>query len=166
MLLRCYAEKHRDRYPWYAGVTVSDEWLFYSNFRRWMSSQEWKGLQLDKDLIGDGTIYSESTCLMVTPEVNSFMKEKDGGWGRHPVGVKLDPGGKYNARVTAGRRVISLGYFHTLDEARLAWIRGKAESAVELASRQSNPVVANALLAYASRLMEGEPINKVAEVSE
>lgn len=74
MLTRCYSEAfHRNR-PSYRGCTVCKDWLVFSNFKDWMSRQNWDGNALDKDLVGNGNkIYSPDTCVFVSPELNSFL---------------------------------------------------------------------------------------------
>lgn len=75
MIRRCYSENSSKRNPAYEMVSVCQEWLVYSNFKRWMESKEWIGLSLDKDILGDGNLYSEKTCVFVPSEVNSFFAE-------------------------------------------------------------------------------------------
>lgn len=90
MLLRCYSEKFQLKSPSYRGVTVCDEWLTFSNFKRWMENQDWQGKQLDKDLLSRSVkIYSPETCCFVSSMVNNFVKppakNKD-----LPQGVRLN----------------------------------------------------------------------------
>jgi len=77
MIRRCY-KSHCKEYRWYGakGVTVCDEWRNdYQKFLDWALSNGWqKGLQLDKDIKGDGKLYSPETCSFVTALVNSNNK--------------------------------------------------------------------------------------------
>ncbi len=70
---RCYNPK-RLCYKYYGaiGVTVCEEWLTsYHVFFQWAISNGWQeGLQLDKDINGDGLLYSPKTCAFVTSKVN------------------------------------------------------------------------------------------------
>ena len=50
MLKRCYSAKCQGKQPTYKGCSVSEEWLRFSNFGRWMEVQDFEGKQLDKDL--------------------------------------------------------------------------------------------------------------------
>ena len=75
MLYRCYSGK----YPSYKGTVVCEEWLIFSNFRKWMKEQEkhidLNNRQLDKDVLLPGSnVYSPETCHFVTPEVNCLHK--------------------------------------------------------------------------------------------
>lgn len=39
MLTRCYSSKCHEKQPTYKGCSVCDEWLTFSNFRKWMEQQ-------------------------------------------------------------------------------------------------------------------------------
>lgn len=74
MIDRCYNEKN-SRFHCYGGkgVTVCDEWKNnYQVFLDWAIANGWeKGLQIDKDIKGNGMLYSPETCCFVTPKVNA-----------------------------------------------------------------------------------------------
>ncbi len=55
------------------GVRVCDEWInSYKSFYEWAISNKWrKGLQIDKDINGNGLLYSPEMCCIVTPKENS-----------------------------------------------------------------------------------------------
>lgn len=53
----------------YAGVSVCEEWLTFSNFRSWMEKQDWEGKELDKDILG-ASVYGPETCIFVHKTVN------------------------------------------------------------------------------------------------
>ena len=81
MLMRCYSKSYPAKHPTYVGSIVCDEWLRYSNFKKWCDT--WVGidsLQLDKNLVGvDNKIYSPSTCFFVPRILNSnIMIRADG----------------------------------------------------------------------------------------
>jgi hypothetical protein len=73
MISRCYNPKNQ-RYRAYGarGVRVCREWLnSYQSFLDWALANGWqKGLQLDKDIKGNGMLYSPKKCCFVTKEVN------------------------------------------------------------------------------------------------
>lgn len=58
------------------GVTVCDEWReSFESFYLWaIQSGYQKGLQIDKDLIGNGLLYSPATCCWLTLQQNSRYK--------------------------------------------------------------------------------------------
>lgn len=74
MLKRCYSEKFHKTRPTYKDVSCCDEWLTFSNFKDWMEKQDWQGKQLDKDILGNGKLYSPDTCIFVSPHINVFVE--------------------------------------------------------------------------------------------
>lgn len=73
MIHRCYNSKSKIYQTYGAkGVTVCDEWReSYESFLHWSLNNGWsRGLQLDKDIRGDGKLYSPETCSWVTPLEN------------------------------------------------------------------------------------------------
>ncbi len=57
----------------YSNTGVSEDWLKFSFFKSWMSSQDFVGKHLDKDILGDGSLYSAQTCCFIEPDVNAFI---------------------------------------------------------------------------------------------
>ena len=87
LLTRCYSKGanlvYKDCY-------VCDEWLTFSNFKSWMETQNWKGRQLDKDLVVRGNkLYSPATCVFITSRVNTFLaiSVASSRKGNQPLGV-------------------------------------------------------------------------------
>ena len=82
MLKRCFSEKAQTHRPTYKGCNVSDNFLHYSFFYDWCQEQIGFGKvdengrywQLDKDLLFVGNkTYSETACVFVPQEINSFF---------------------------------------------------------------------------------------------
>lgn len=126
MIQRCYDKGALSRDTKYAGVTVCDDWLTFSKFKAWMQQQDWKGKELDKDLLG-GKIYSPETCLFISPALNKFLtsgRSKIGGL----VGTSYEADrGKWKASIKApGGRRITLGRFDTELEAHKEYLANKA----------------------------------------
>lgn len=70
--------KNSENYKWYGaiGVTVCKEWNDFKTFYDWSINNGWKkGLDLDKDILGDGKLYSPDTCCYVTHIRNSWAKK-------------------------------------------------------------------------------------------
>jgi len=120
-----------------------------------MVGQSWVGLQLDKDIIGNGKLYSPDTCVFVSPQVNSFIKSS-GYRGICLRGVTRLPGGRFRADGVneSGDRVY-LGVFATNEDAHLAWAKDKAATANMLAAKQSDLRVAGGLRRFAVELLDG-----------
>lgn len=70
MLERCYSVKTQNRNPTYKNCIVCDEWHNFQNFAEWFYKNHKEGLQIDKDIKGDGKLYSPKTCCFVTNQVN------------------------------------------------------------------------------------------------
>lgn len=150
MLMRCYDAKYQEKRPTYAGCTVSEEWLTFSNFRAWMKKQEWEGKQLDKDLLFQGNkVYSADTCVFVSPLVNTFTIDRGNDRGKWLVGVDWHKQTeKFRAHCSNPftRKKEYLGLFTCEQQAHEAWLKRKLELAHELAEIQTDPRVAKALV--------------------
>lgn len=117
MARRCYDPKSF-AYDTYGGkgVTVSDDFKVYSNFRNWYE-KECMGnysLELDKDcksfILGLHKTYSPDTCILLPPEVNVFISTIG-------KGIYLTPRNTYCVRLR--RKFLKINKnFKTLEEAR------------------------------------------------
>lgn len=149
MLDRCYDPKYQLRFPTYVGCSVTEEWLLFSNFERWMKTQDWEGKHLDKDLLKAGNkVYSPDFCIFVPRELNAFTTDCAASRGEYPLGVSLDKGvGRFMVRCNNPfiKRKEYLGHYDTIDEAHLAWKKRKHELACIYADQQTDPRVADAL---------------------
>jgi hypothetical protein len=149
MLARCYSDLLHQKCPTYNHVVCCEEWHLFSNFKRWMEQQDWKGKQLDKDLLVKGNnLYSPETCIFVSRVVNTFMTDSGTIRGEYLIGVNLHKrNGKFQSRCNnpfSGKKE-HLGLFYTEEEAHDAWRRRKHELACQLAELQTDERVANAL---------------------
>lgn len=142
ILNRCYSESYQKRKPSYIGCTVCDEWLLFSNFKRWMESKSWEGLHLDKDLKVTGNkVYSPEMCIFVTQRVNSLLVDRSADRGRWPIGVSCSSvNGKFLSRCRFGGKQKSLGIFNSPEEANEAYKSAKSEYVKFIANTQDEPV--------------------------
>lgn len=148
MLERCYSQRFQSTRPSYVGCTVCEEWERFSNFKAWMETQEWEGLNLDKDILFRGNkVYSPETCVFISKRLNSFITEPN--VGSLPIGVTWDEGRKkYRAQISnpfTGKNQ-SLGDYEDSIAAHKVWLVKKLEFARVLASEQLNTRVAAALV--------------------
>jgi hypothetical protein len=156
MLIRCYTEKHRARYLTYQGCTVCKEWLLFSNFKEWMESKDWCGMELDKDLIVLGNkIYSPSTCIFIPQELNKFMNGHERGRGDLLIGVSMCDS-KFVAYCNnpfeegKGRY---LGRFSTEIEAHSVWRERKILYALEMITHYGiEEPIANNIIAIINQM--------------
>lgn len=131
MLSRCYYYDFKT----YEDKNVCEEWLKFSNFKAWMETQEWEGLELDKDiLIKDNKTYSPATCAFVPRFINLIVLNKAKNEGSNlPIGVakRTSRGLKnklYVARVNdcVTKQYRQIGNFSSKAEAHAAWQMEKA----------------------------------------
>lgn len=77
---RCY-NTHNKAFNNYGGrgVSVCEQWRNdFLSFYTWAISNGYeKGLQIDKDIKGDGLLYSPETCTIVTAKVNANNKRSN-----------------------------------------------------------------------------------------
>lgn len=122
MLTRCYNDRYLKRNTTYKDCTVCDEWLTFSNFKSWMEKQDWKGKQLDKDIVGRGEIYSPETCVFVTQRVNKLILKPNNG---KTTGVYWNG----YSFVAKGRNIdnksVHLGSFDSIELAEKSYLKHK-----------------------------------------
>ena len=149
MLRRCYSEKFLERNPSYIGTSVCSEWVYASEFKKWMEQQDWDGKSLDKDIIVHRSkLYSPETCAFVLKATNNFVIASDAIRGEYPIGVSLfKPTGKYSAKCKNpfSEKNEHLGYFSTPEEAHEVWRKRKHELAQLVVATESDPRVVEAL---------------------
>lgn len=91
MLERCQSEKLHVKYPTYRGCSFISNWVYLSNLKAWMETQDWEGKQLDKDLLVPGNkLYSPETCVFVDQRVNTFITESTSARGKFMIGVSYE----------------------------------------------------------------------------
>jgi hypothetical protein len=149
MLRRCYSSSYHASWPTYIGCSVSAEWIRFSAFRRWMADQNYAGMQLDKDLLYKGNkIYSESSCVFIPPEINTFLLDCGAARGQYPTGVYFSKSeGKlaaYCRNPFSGKKE-HIGYFSCDKMAHSAWKARKHQHALRYADMQSDPRISEAL---------------------
>jgi hypothetical protein len=145
MISRCYDKSITKRQPTYEGCSVCEEWLTFSNFKSWMEKQDWKGKEVDKDILVAGNkLYSPDRCVMVHSITNSFVAAAIRYDGDKRVGVrpvKLKSGAhRYRAvfKNPISRKEEALGAFDTMDEAHNVWLKRKKQIALLIAGLESD----------------------------
>ena len=127
MLGRCYDPKCQAKYPTYIGCTVCQEWLLFSNFKKFYDENYKEGFVLDKDILKIGNkVYSPETCRFVPVYLNSLLIDSGAIRGDLPLGVSsLKPSIKshrinitYRARCSNGYRKPITKIFKTVEEAQ------------------------------------------------
>lgn len=155
MLERCYSNKYQNKKSTYIGCTVCDEWLLFSNFKKWFDNPNnnyKQGYQLDKDILVKGNkIYSPNTCCIVPASINTIFKNRKKNRGVYPIGVIKKRNGKYVARACSVKRHI--GVYETIQEAFYAYKDAKERYIKSVAEKyfQEGKItekVYNALMKY------------------
>ena len=124
MIKRCYGETDLKRRPTYRNCSVCDEWLYFSNFKKWFDNLEngyIDGYALDKDILVKGNkVYSPDACCFVPNDLNVMVKSS--GVERDlPTGVYLLKSGRYYASYNNH----TAGTYDTIDEAYNAYCECK-----------------------------------------
>lgn len=149
MLKRAYTDEFKREHPTYQDVTVCDEWHSFMCFRSWMVEQDWKGKELDKDILFQGNkVYSPDRCVFVDRVVNTFFLDSAATRGEWPIGVYWkEQRHKFVSRCRNPftKKTEFLGYFTCPHHAHLAWKKRKHELACQLAEIQTDERVAEAL---------------------
>lgn len=133
MLSRCYNKDYTDPHV-YEHSTVHEDWHCFQTFAEWyynaLSDFKWYGTPyLDKDILGNGSIYSEQFCCIVPPVINSVITQKHGG--KYLTGVIKYSNGLY--RVVPGYSCSDLR-FNDEKSAHMAFVEAKSEKIKALAN--------------------------------
>lgn len=154
MLQRGFSPLLKSKRPTYEGVTVCEEWKYFSVYRKWVleeqPNKDWINCVPDKDLLsGSSKIYSPNTVVYISGKINCFIIDRGNDRGKYMIGVgERRPNGKYRSYCSnpfTGKTREHLGYFTTELEAHLAWQSKKHEYACIFAEQQDDPRVADAL---------------------
>lgn len=148
MLGRCYNEKIHQKRQTYIGCKVCDEWLYFSNFKKWYDKNYYniddERMELDKDILHKGNkIYSPETCVFVPQNINSLFTKRNLIRGILPIGVYWDKQyQKYRTQCNNGKKgkTINLGRFNTPEEAFNIYKNFKENIIKEVADKYNNKI--------------------------
>lgn len=156
IIRRAYSDVYHNDKPKYKDVSVSEDWLLFSNFYKDIKTVEnfeksiTDGWALDKDILFKGNrLYSKDTVCFVPPEINSIFiraNKKDG----KVIGVSKRGNGFYAVINMFGKQH-DLGNFRTEDEAFLAFKNAKENYICGFANKYKLQLannVYNALINY------------------
>lgn len=153
ILERCFCQKYKKKQPTYIGVTVTDEWQYFSNFRKWVLDEQpnknWERCVPDKDLLDferNIKCYSKLTVVFIDMKINNFINSNSGSRGNCLLGV-TPYGGRYRSQCNNPHtcKTEHIGIYETERAAHKAWQVKKHEYACQLADLQDDPRVADAL---------------------
>lgn len=160
MLERAYCPVFHAQFQTYKDCSVVEEWRRYSNYAKWHTENMPFGYQLDKDILIPGNkLYSPSTVLAVTPELNRsvvFFRRvpMSGYYGVHSV-----PDGFFRAECKVNGKRLKGPYRFSAAECHKDWQLMKADSVEALLlDYMKGPIdlrVVRAILAFVDRLRIG-----------
>lgn len=129
MLTRCYNPKYHKSFPTYTNCSVSPEWLLYTGFVKWYSENYVYGWHLDKDILGDGMLYSPETCVYLPQDLNQILTLNKSARGSSPVGVTYQKSSnKFHAQINLLAGSHSLGLWATEEEEAFSAYKESKES--------------------------------------
>lgn len=141
ILQRCYDEKSRWKYPNYSGCTVCNEWLNYTNFKKWYDDNyyEIKGQRMcvDKDILHKGNkIYSPEHCLIVPNNINVIFNVRKGNSSGFQGVSYIKNKNVYLARSPLGDGTQKcLGYFDNKEDAFESYRKAKEQFIKDMADK-------------------------------
>ena len=150
MLQRCYSAKYQEKQPTYIGCCVSDDWIYYPNFKNWYNENYYeidnKTSQLDKDVLIKGNkVYSPDTCVFVPNFINLLFTKRQKSRGELPIGVCYHKASKkYVAQLRVfkdGKATLKyLGCFNTPNEAFEVYKQAKEDYIKEVADEYKDRI--------------------------
>ena len=118
----------------YKNVSICEEWLLFSNFKRWYDENYVEGFQIDKDLLSspNNKIYSPQTCCFLPRIINNAIKSLN---INSNAGVKQQKNGKFCVVLSHFNKQSLVGYFSSIQEAKIAYNAAKKQYIKELAEK-------------------------------
>lgn len=160
MLERCYSDFVHKISPHYSECEVCDEWKKFSSFKTWMEKQEWKGKELDKDIIKPGNkIYSPDNCCFTSRKLNNLFRHSENIRGRYPQGVSIHKNKKYISRIRIDGKVKNLGCYITVKEAEIAYINAKAKLILALSESEKDVRIQEGLIKHYNAWIAKIPVD-------
>ena len=154
MMQRCYSQKHKTLYPAYLNCSTSDNFKNFTFFEKWANSQVGfdKNFDLDKDILGCGSVYHEDICVFVPREINLLFTERN----KKAKGVSfIKKVGKFSSQICDGDGNRFLGYFENEAVAKDVYTKEKikrVEFLIEMYKERIDPRVCKKLSQLAEEL--------------
>ena len=149
MLNRCYSPNWIKNHPTYKNCYVTPTWHSFMAFKDWMILQDWKGKQLDKDLLSlSDKRYSPETCLFISAQLNSLFNKRDNHQGTEPLGIYKRKG-KYEVGISYGNsKRVWVGAYTNIPDAIDAYLAAKLVAMNIVLKNEPNPVIKRAVKNY------------------
>ena len=148
LIKRVYSHKYHSVNPTYKDCTLCDDWHYFSKFKTWMMKQNWKGMQLDKDILfPNNKHYSPERCTFVTQQINKFLTDSGRNRGNYMIGVNFK-NNKFISQININSKRTYLGSFTTELDAHIAWKTKKIELYNDLINDPKNNEIKNGLIRH------------------
>lgn len=144
MLRRCYSDECQKKHPTYRGCCICEEWLNYSEFKKWYDDNYYEidgeRMDLDKDILMKGNkIYSPDTCVFVPKNINTLFTKSNKARGKYPIGINFDKNAnKYRTQChiffNGKKQQKILGYYNTIEDAFNAYKQFKEADIKQMAN--------------------------------
>ncbi len=132
-LTRTNDPKYHAKFPAYVKAEIIEDWKSFMGFYSWAETQDYdSGKVLDKDILGDGSLYSPDTCCFVDERVNNFLVGQNIK-GTYLKGVHFEKeSGKFKACMAMLGKTKNLGRYRSQYEGHLVYCKAKLTYAVEI----------------------------------
>jgi hypothetical protein len=119
--------------PSYKDCAICKEWQSFANFKTFYDNNYIENYELDKDLLGDGKLYSPETCCFVPHKINTLLKtqRKDSFL---PIGVFKNGKGYVALCQDYNKKLRCLGTFKTKEKAQRVYGAYKAAIVYDVAT--------------------------------
>lgn len=150
MMGRCYDPSRTD-YASYggAGVIVCDEWHSFDRFAADVSEihgNDIPGWHLDKDVIGDGTLYAKDFCCFLPSVLNKLFVKSNGARGCYfDTSRNL-----WLAQINIDGKKTGLGRYERIEDAAEAYNKAKKENILRMAEMYKEVLALNVYVALTS----------------
>lgn len=154
MIQRCYSAKLHAKRPTYKGCSTCKEWHSFMAFRAWMEKQDWRGKEIDKDILIEGNkVYSPNTCVFVSAAVNTLFTDSGVARGPYLIGVTWNAReNKFVSQCCNSKGVQIRSYHDSEASAHSEWKAQKIKVIELVASFVDDERVRAALIARAKKL--------------
>lgn len=154
VLSRCCSETFKKKHPTYYDCTICEEWLTFSNFKRWFDENYIVGWDIDKDVITKGNkVYSPQTCCFLPTEINRALGLSRNARGNNPIGVR-NFRNHYKVNIILHNKSTHIGVFKTKEEAFYAYKQAKESYIKSLADKYKTKLKSDAYNALMNLTIE------------
>jgi hypothetical protein len=133
ILKRCYSIKSREKNKSYIGCIICDEWKLFTTFKEWFDENYIEGYEIDKDILGNGKLYSPQTCCFIPKSLNNTLVNIRNTKGYSKCRNKYSVSVSHSLNKKAYKTYI--GCFSTPEEAFEAYKKAKEEYIKEVAEK-------------------------------